>query len=242
MKKIFILTIAILFSNNIFSQTYQFDYLIKYAMANHKNGFAKSNDQFVNSKELFYYGSFSPTLDKKAYNLIVYDYKSSLMHTFQIAKTDSPSDGSKYVYVNSGYILPNEKLEKEQKAPVYTHTFVEDIPGGKRMILRKFKNEKAKKADVEMTADFITIDTDLRPFSYVELFDTRADFVKLPDNENYYLRDAKWKVKDSDGEYHTNIYKIPLTITLDSSKIKLPKEKPKSVEEQIEEWKKTIVR
>ncbi len=238
--KLFLLFLSV--SNIVFSQTYQFDYLIKFAMANHKNGYTKSNDQFVNSKKLFYYGSFSPTLDKKAYNLIIYDYTNNLMHTFEIAKTDSPSDSSKYIYKNSGYLLPNEKLIKEQKAPFYTHTFVENIPGGKRMILRKFKNEKAKKADVEMTADFIEIDTDLRPFSYVELFATRADFVKLPDNENYYLRDAKWKVKDSDGEYHTNIYKIPLTITLDSSKIKLPKEKPKSAEEQIEEWKKTIVR
>jgi len=242
MKKILIIVIAIFFSNNIFSQTYNFDYLIKYAMANHKNGYAKSNDQFVNSKELFYYGSFSPALDKQAYNLIVYDYKSNLMHTFRITKTESPGDGSKYVYVSSDYLLPNESLEKEQKAPVYTHTFLEDIPGGKRMILKKFKNAKAKKPDVEMTADFINIDTDLRAFSYVELFSTRADFVKLSDNENYYLRDAKWKVKDSEGEYHTNIYKIPLTLTLDPKKIKLPKEKPKSSEEQIEEWKKSIVR
>lgn len=239
--KIKFLFISILsLSNTIFSQTYQFDYLIKDYMENHKNGYKNANDHFVNSKDKSYYGRFSKS--NNGYWLMVYDYGRGLVHTFEIAKTDSPSDGSKYIYKNSGYYLPNEKLEKEQKAPFYTHTFVEDIPGGKRMILRKFKNEKAKKADVEMTADFIEIDTDLRPFSYVELFATRADFVKLPDNENYYLRDAKWKVKDSDGEYHTNIYKIPLTITLDSSKIKLPKEKPKSAEEQIEEWKKTIVR
>lgn len=242
MKKILLIVITFFLLNNIFSQTYQFDYLIKYAMANHKNGYSKSNDQFVNPKELFYYGSFSPTIDKQGYNLIVYDYKTHLMHTFRISKTDSPSDSSKYMYVSSGYLLPNEKLEKEQKAQVYTHTFVEDISGGKKMILKKFKNEKDKKADVEMIGDFIKIDSDLRAFSYVELFNTRADLVKLEDNETYYLRDAKWKVKDSEGEYHTNIYKIPLTLTLDSSKIKLPKEKPKSAEEQIEEWKKTIVR
>ncbi len=240
MKKKSLIVITFFLLNNIFSQTYQFDYLIKDYMENHKNGYKNANDHFYNSKDKSYYGRFSKS--NIGYWFMVYDYGRSLVHTFEIAKTDSPSDGSKYIYKNSGYYLPNEKLEKEQKAQVYTHTFIEDISGGKKMILKKFKNEKAKKADVEMTGDFIKIDSDLRAFSYVELFNTRADLVKLEDNETYYLRDAKWKVKDSEGEYHTNIYKIPLTITLDSSKIKLPKEKPKSAEEQIEEWKKTIVR
>ncbi len=241
MKQIFTFLIVLISFQNFFSQTYQFDYLIKYVMANHKNGYSKSNDQFVNSTNRSYDGSFSPTIDNKGYNLIVYDYNNNLLHTFRIDKADSPSDGSKYVYINSGYMLANAKLEKEQKAQVYTHTFVEDIPGGKRMMLRKFKDAKDKKADVEMTADFIAIDADLRPFSYVSLFSTRADFVTLNDGENYFLRDAKWKVKDSEGEYHTNIYKIPLILTLDPKNIKLPKEKPKSMEEQIEEWKKTII-
>ena len=48
-------------------------------------------------------------------------------------------------------MLANAKLEKEQKAQVYTHTFVEDIPGGKRMMLRKFKDltEKAYSKEME---------------------------------------------------------------------------------------------
>lgn len=224
------------------SQTYTFEYLIKSAMINHKNGYENTNDLFVNAKDTSYYGSFSPTTDSKGYNLIIYDYKNHLSHTFRIEKKEAPNNGSKYAYIGSGYILPHKKIEKTQQEMAFTHTFIEDIPDGKRMLLRKFKNAKAKKADVEMVGDFIELDTDLRPFSYQKLFGSRADLVHIADQEKYYLKDAHWNVEDSKGEYHTEIYQIPLSLTLDPRKIKLPKEKPKSPEELLEDLKKTIKR
>jgi len=241
MKNTLNLILFFCFPYFIFSQKYEFDYLIKDYMENHKNGYKNANDHFINSKNRKYYGRFSPS-NNNGYLLTIYDYSKNLLHTFEISKNDSPNDASKYKYLYSGYILPNEKAEKVQKEQVYTHTFLNEISGGKRILIRKFSNSKDKKPDVEMIGEFIEIDADLRPFSYTELFANRADLVNLPDVENFYLRYAKWKVKDSEGEYHTNIYKIPLTLILDPNKIKLPKEKPKSAEETIEEIKRSIIR
>lgn len=214
-----------------FSQTYEFDYLLRHEVINHKSGFEDVSNILVNTKDLSYTAQFIQ--QKQGYLLRITDTRRMQDHEFIIDNNADSTVGTNYKYSRSDNAFYNTDDEQDMKAYVYTTTFVEDISDGKRMILKTYKTKSKKRAEREMTAEYIDTIADFRPFTYSYLFSTTfyPSFVTLPNKENTMIKYATWKTPTSVGEYNLEIQKLPLKIVLDPSKVHIPPGKPQSRKE-----------
>jgi|GEM_PF-1734054 len=220
---------------SLFSQEYKFDYIIKFLSVNKKTGYQDYGIWFVNSKDRSYKGQLLAFSKGDTVSFYLNDKKRGIAHDFAIKRTESPNIAANYKYKNTNYFIYTDKVNEEQSAYRYEETFIEKTGDGKKINLKKYKNSKSKKPEIVMTADYTDFEADLRPFAFESLFSTNADNVKLENTDLSYIKHTEWNIKGVEGEYNAEVLKVDLTLKVDSSKVVLPKEKPKSADETIKE-------
>ena len=238
MKKL-LTSFFLLFSLFIFSQEYQFDFLLKSNLHNLDNGFQIWSDYFVNSNDKRYYGRFLTSFDKKNLEFEVTDYKNNIIVSFSIDANADPLNAENYKFLNNGVINPNSKAEKEFSEFYYKQTLLKSINDGKQVIIEKFKNKNStkKKPLEEMTADLVSCDADLRVFSIHHNFGDSIPFIHLEEKENFYIKHAEIHNKKLNGEYNLEILKINLKLKVNPNDLKFPKDAAKTTLDLISELK-----
>lgn len=238
MKKL-LTSFFLLFSLFLFSQEYQFDFLLKSNLHNLDNGFQIWSDYFVNSNDKRYYGRFLTYFDKKNLEFVVSDYKNNIIVSFSIDANADPLNAENYKFLNNGVINTNSKAEKEFSEFYYKQTLLKSINDGKQVIIEKFKNKNStkKKPLEEMTADLVSCDADLRVFSIHHNFGDTIPFIHLEEKENFYIKHAEIHNKKLNGEYNLEILKINLKLKVNPNDLKFPKDAAKTTLDLMSELK-----
>lgn len=221
----------------VFSQEYQFDFLLKTNVNNLSTGYQMWDDYMINSSDKRYYGRFLTSYDNKNLELEVMDYKNNITVKFTIDVNADPLNPANYKFLNNGVIVPNPKSYEELSKFYFEQTFLKSTKEGKQVIIKKFKNKNSKKPLEEIIADLVPCDADLRIYSIHHNFGDTIPFIQLEGNENFYIKHAEILNKNFKGEYSLDVLKVNLKLKVNLSDLKHPKEQPKNSSEIISELK-----
>ena len=138
MIKIFFL-FSFLFFNLCFSQTYDFDFITKYASTNLKTKNVRESVNYNNSDDFSYYLRLNKTKEDFTANL--HDHERNLEHYFSVKETKVNGEiRFQFTYINSARLLTSNSLQN------YRYEFSEisaDHP--KILRLKIYPSKRAKK-------------------------------------------------------------------------------------------------
>ena len=214
MRKISILSLLVLFSLS-FGQTYQFDFLTKYASTNSKNKTTKETVTYNNSDDFSYYLKLRKTEDDL--NATLYDYKKSLAHNFSVQETKvNGAIRFEFNYLNTA------KLQTSTSPKNYRYEFAEISANTPKVVsLKVYQSKRAKNPAAVQILTLEKFNKNLIPLYHSEfthLYDKNDNVSNLG---NYIVSKAVEKYKNFTCEVVLKEHKnVDLQITL-PNKLKL---------------------